>query len=73
MPILIESVEKELEAEAIFFKIRRFRIFKLATNVGVKCNNNSIDAQNWTALFRAFTSNQQPSAYITKGIPQLFF
>ena len=24
-----ESVEKELEAEAIFFKIRRFRIFKL--------------------------------------------
>ena len=23
-----------------FFKIRRFRIFKLATTVGVKCNNN---------------------------------
>ena len=36
-----ESVEKELEAEAIFFKIRRFWIFKLATTVGVKCNNNN--------------------------------
>ena len=31
-----ESVEKELETEAVFFKIRRFRIFKLATTVGVK-------------------------------------
>ena len=25
----------------------------------------------WTALFRAFSSHQQPSAYLTKGIPQL--
>ena len=25
----------------------------------------------WTALFRAFNSHQQPSAYLTKGIPQL--
>ena len=29
------------------------------------------DAQSWTALFRAFSSHQQPSAYLTKGIPQL--
>ena len=30
-----------------------------------------IDAQSWTALFRAFRSHQQPSAYLTKDIPQL--
>ena len=27
-----------------------------------------IDAQSWTVLFRAFSSHQQPSAYLTKGI-----
>ena len=37
-----QSVEKELEAEAIFFKISRLRIFKLAIIVGVKCNNNNL-------------------------------
>ena len=26
-----------------------------------------IDAQSWTALFRAFISHQQPSAYLTIG------
>ena len=36
-----ESAEKEQEPEAIFFKIRRFRIFKLATTVGEKCKNNN--------------------------------
>ena len=30
-----------------------------------------IDAQSWTPLFRAISSHQQPSAYLTKGIPQL--
>ena len=25
------------------------------------------DTQSWTALFRAFISHQQPSAYLTKG------
>ena len=29
-----------------------------------------IDAQSWTAMFRAFSSYQQPSAYLTKSIPQ---
>ena len=33
------------DAEAIFFIIRRFRIFKLATTVEVKCNNNIISGQ----------------------------
>ena len=32
---------------------------------------NSTDVQSWTALFRAFSSHQQPSAYLTKGITQL--
>ena len=27
--------------------------------------------QSWTSLFRAFSSHQQPSAYLIKGIPQL--
>ena len=29
-----------------------------------------IDTQSWTAQFRAFSSHQQPSAYLTKGISQ---
>ena len=29
------------------------------------------NAQSWTALFRAFSSHQRPSAYLSKGIPQL--
>ena len=29
------------------------------------------NAQSWTALFRAFSSYQQPTAYLTKGIPKL--
>ena len=29
------------------------------------------DALRWTALFQAFSSHQQPSAQLTKGIPQL--
>ena len=37
-----KSVGKELEAEAVFFKINRFPIFKLATTGGVKCNYNNI-------------------------------
>ena len=37
-----ESFEKELEAEAIFSKSGASGIFKLATIVGVKCNNNNI-------------------------------
>ena len=28
-------------------------------------------AQSWTALFRAFSAHQQPSAYLTKDTPQL--
>ena len=30
-----------------------------------------IDAESWTALFRAFSSHRQPSASLNKGIPQL--
>ena len=30
-----------------------------------------INAQSWTALFRAFTSHQQPQHIQTKGFPQL--
>ena len=31
----------------------------------------NVDAQSWTALFRAFCSHQQPSAYLTNSIPQM--
>ena len=47
-----ESVEKEPEADAIFFKIRRFRIFNLATTVGVKFHNN--DNNNIESTTRAW-------------------
>ena len=42
------SVEKKPEAEAIFFKIRRFRILNLATTVGVKCYNNNNNIKTTT-------------------------
>ena len=32
-----------------------------------------IDAQSWPALFQAFGSHQQPSAYLIKRIRQHFF
>ena len=34
---------------------------------------NIKNTQSWTALFRAFSSHRQPSAFLIKGIPQLFF
>ena len=34
-------------------------------------SSSHIDAQSWTALFRAFSSHRQPSASLIKGIPQL--
>ena len=33
--------------------------------------NHVIDAQSWIALFRAFSSHQQPSASLNKGIPRV--
>ena len=51
-----KRVETEPEAEAVFFKIRRFRIFSLATTVGVKCynnnNNNNIESttRSWYGM-----------------------
>ena len=48
-----ESVEKELEVEAIFFKIKRFWIFKLATIVVVKCNNDNI-ISNYVTMYAKF-------------------
>ena len=40
-----ESVEKELETEAFFSKSGASGFFKLATTVGVKCNNNNITSR----------------------------
>ena len=34
--------------------------------------NHVIDAQSWTALFRSFSSDRQPSASLNKGAPLLF-
>ena len=38
----------------------------------LKCRQINLPyAQSWTALFQAFSSHQQPSAFLTKDIPQL--
>ena len=39
---------KEARSGSNFFKFRRLRIFKLATTVGVKCNNNNIKSTTRT-------------------------
>ena len=57
------------KGETVFFV---FFFLQVTARVCTKEHRNSTNtAQSWTALFRAFISHQQRSAYLTKGIPHL--